>query len=558
MDKGIRLIFTLLFSVVVFLFLVIFYRGHLMMMEFGGLFLFSWDYFIETFSVPGGLTHYLVAFIIQLFHIPALGALMVTLLLLDVSLLLYKMSRARTSISFALSFLPAIVLFSVLCLNVSAQAALLPAVAIVLSLALAVPTRNSKAWVCAITVPFIYYLAGPLSIVYPLVLLPTRKKAALPALVVYIVCALLTYFLYIPNPLYVLFDLNISGDTFVMAMLVQRVLPVAVTVLVAFLPAFNENAHFAIKIAFSAIVLALLTVSCFAHYNGEVERVCRYDSLLQKADWRGILKMASKKSPYLYEEVFCTDLALAMTGRLEDEMFAYPQGGPSSFVTPFSTSISPLYAAELYVYLGMLPTAQRFVFEAQVSGFVGEANARCHKLLARINAGLGFSAVAQKYADELSHTLFYRGWAKKFNPDKREKCLSDALDGNLYYIDGNFGDVVSECLKSADDAELKFRAELARTYMLCWYLLSNDLDGFAANFDYTIYKTIPRVYQEAYVLYWAQHHDDFSRLPSCFSEKITSGLLEFAAARGQHKGQDYLRRHYGKTYWYYAFYSRPQ
>ena len=143
------------------------------------------------------------------------------------------------------------------------------------------------------------------------------------------------------------------------------------------------------------------------------EETMKYDFHARMKLWNRTIEMADRKSPSTPISVTCLNLALAVTDRMGDRMFNYFQNGPQGLLADFVRDYtSPLSTAEAYYHLGMINTAQRFVFEAQEAIPDYHKSARCYARLAETNLINGDYDVARKYLLPLTHTLFYKKWAE--------------------------------------------------------------------------------------------------------------------------------------------------
>ena len=104
---------------------------------------------------------------------------------------------------------------------------------------------------------------------------------------------------------------------------------------------------------------------------------------------------------------------------------------------------------------------------------------------------------------------------------------------------------------------------MAYAYMLAYTLLAKDLERFA---DYITLeypagsdKPLPVPYQEALVLYWVQNHSSLEGIPWNISGDIRKKLDDFTAMYQQFAGghpERVLKKDFGKTYWYYVFFTK--
>ena len=102
---------TVLLGIASYVFFAFKYPYHLHFQEQYQLFESTWKYFAQVVWVPGGLADWAGRFITQFCYYAPAGAALLALLLCAVQLLTWAVSRGRTLIVYALSFLPALPLF---------------------------------------------------------------------------------------------------------------------------------------------------------------------------------------------------------------------------------------------------------------------------------------------------------------------------------------------------------------------------------------------------------------------------------------------------------------
>ena len=100
---------TILFGLAVFLFWKLRYPFALTYQEQFQMFLFDSDYFAERMAEPGGLARYVAEFLVQFYNSPTLGALILTVLMMLVQRLTWRLMRCESH--YFLSFLPAVLLW---------------------------------------------------------------------------------------------------------------------------------------------------------------------------------------------------------------------------------------------------------------------------------------------------------------------------------------------------------------------------------------------------------------------------------------------------------------
>ena len=106
-----------LFCAGIFVFFAFFYNHHLHFAEQIQLFLLTGDYFISKMSIQGGFSGYLGEFLTQFYYLPFTGPLILTLLILAVQQLVWRIIRRvrPDTLFFPLSFIPALWCAMIMC-----------------------------------------------------------------------------------------------------------------------------------------------------------------------------------------------------------------------------------------------------------------------------------------------------------------------------------------------------------------------------------------------------------------------------------------------------------
>ena len=167
--------------------------------------------------------------------------------------------------------------------------------------------------------------------------------------------------------------------------------------------------------AFCIVLLSAFYISNLT--DAQEESVLKYDYLTRTRQWDAIIKKASQNTPTTEWEQVCLNLALAHKGTLCDKYFAYPQKGRASLIPIYEQDyMSPQFAGEAYLSIGLINTAQRFFFEAMEAIPDYQKSGRCYQRLATTNIINGRYEVASRYLKHLSNTHYYKDWANSMSP----------------------------------------------------------------------------------------------------------------------------------------------
>ena len=278
----------------------------------------------------------------------------------------------------------------------------------------------------------------------------------------------------------------------------------------------------------------------------EYEKLIAMDVETYRENWDKVLDIS--KSNLLYNEAcYLHNLATAMKGKLSDKLLSHPQNHANGLflmvndVTPFSNSM----AGEVWYHLGNMTLAdQSAMVSLQFSP--KHTGARYIQRLAMINLISEQYGSAEKYLKMLSKTLLYRKWALSMMPCNQ----SAGTVCNLADMRRNL--VTSDIVSSSNDYRLLLRQLLeanpdnarAREYLLCYDLLTCNLDAFMN--DFTPGEENSNIYQEA-TLIWLniQYNKGAFTDVDFYSYGITDNTIE--RFRKFNRSPERLRN----TYWYY-------
>ena len=111
------------------------------------------------------------------------------------------------------------------------------------------------------------------------------------------------------------------------------------------------------------------------------------------------------------------------------------------------------------------------------------------------------------------------------------------------------------CLTNLSN-EIKTASKQALDYLLCYYLLNENLNSFKNAFD-TYYKgkfeVVPRLYEEALVQVLSKSSDEEVagyQIP----QDVIENYQDYIHCKSGRKAKEELRERYSSTYWYYSDY----
>ena len=463
---------SVLVGIGVFLFWYTAYPHALSYQEQYQLFLWTWDYFVERISLPGGFADWLGEFIVQFYYIEWLGALLLALLFVAMQRLTLRLLthgdspqmlfRTQGAVPMCLSLVPVgIVLWLMGDVNVLLS---LP-VAIVLALGLAC-VRLSKplSWADALILPVAYWLIGPAIWLYVLIRVIQLGWKHLWAAGWLLAVQLMVYAWLLP----------------------QWPLQQAMTGL----------NYYRIPLHYPQ----------WSGYDQEMYELIRQDYLVRNERWDEIVKRAQKyqvKTPFWCN---CVNLALAEKRLLADRMFDFYQSGEDALIMPRTRDLtSMLPSAEAFWRLGMVNSAQRYMFDTQESILNGRKSGRCTKRIAECMIVNGHYQTAAKQLDLLKKSLFYRSWAQE-----AEAMMIDESKISAHPVYGRLRQLryKENFLYNYEEIDKMFgllfmnntENKMALDHFMAQMLLKGNLQGFqqymGAVQQYGGYRQMPLGYQD--------------------------------------------------------------
>ena len=465
---------SMLVGIAVFLFWYVAYPHAMSYQEQYQLFLWTGDYFLERLCLPGGLADWLGEFVVQFYYLEWLGALLLALLFVTLQRLTEQLlpqnqgdrpmilDRITRPVPLILSLLPvALVLWLMGDINVLLS---LP-VAVVLALALAcMRMKKTLSWTDALILPVAYWLIGPAICIYVIIRVIQLGWKHLWTVGWLLAVQLMVYAWLLPQwPLQQ-----------VMAGLNYYRIPLHH-------PQLNG-------------------------YDKDMYELIRMDYLVRHERWDEIVKRAGEyqvRTPFWSD---CVNLALSQKRLLADRMFDFYQSGEDALIMPRTRDLtSMLPSAEAFWRLGMVNSAQRYMFDTQESILNGRKSGRCTKRIAECMIVNGHYKTAYKQLDLLKKSLFYRGWAEEV-----EALMKDETAINAHPVYGKLRQLryKENFLYSYEEIDKMFgllfmnntENKMALDYFLGQLLLKGDIKGFQQYLglaqQYGGYRQMPLGYQD--------------------------------------------------------------
>ena len=410
-------ILTAMLGIAVFSFWMWLYPQALSYQEQNQLFLFTWDYFRERMTLPGGFADWLSEFLVQFCYNRVAGALVFALLAVLLQRATWRAARTddshRTRSLYLLSFIP-----SLLMLVYQGDVEVLASYPVALILALYLcPLFTRAGWHRLWLIPLGWWLVGPVIIV-PIGLSAIRGRKwadllmlAYTALVFYAEYRLLAA----QYPLRdALFGLNYYRLVESLPAL-QWVIPI-VTLLCILLCGLEIRFRDPLVPGLvTVVVLALCTwLGIHFSYDKDTHETLAYDWLIRHERYTDVLKRAEKYQPHNPVSACSVNFCLFTEGQLNSRLTEFYQCGTGGLVLPgIRDNLSDITSAELLWMMGMPNITLQYAFDLQESIQNGRKSGRFMSRIAQCNIVNGWYDRAIKYLDILEHSLFYRKWARE-------------------------------------------------------------------------------------------------------------------------------------------------
>lgn len=583
--KNTSFILTLILGLATFVFFAFFYENHLYYQEELQLFQFTLQYFQEYIQMPAGFSSFLSQFITQFFYLPWIGPLLMAALMVRLQLLTKWVAFRfnKNQLLEPLTFVPSLFFWALLCDENYMLGGL---VALILTLQLVwlltkIVSPKIRVGATFLFIPLTYWLAGGTFILLPAILFiyeitrPAEQRVAvwwigtgyfilmlvsmlitrnylvlLPSMQIFFGYGYYRYLIYFPLGIIILWGLTL------LVMALFSCFPVKPD-------AYKKN-----MIIYLVLVTLVFGSGAFLianFYNRIAEEVMAYDYNIRTKQWDKAIALADKEAPSNSLSVASLNLALCQKGKMGDRMFYYFQNGTEGLIPLFDRyHMLSMMVGEIYYYLGLVNTAQRFAFEGMEAIPDYQKSARCLKRMAETNLINGSYDVARKYLLILQNTLFYKDWATETLSYLGDEARINAHPewGKLRKFRPKEDFLFSE---GQQDMMLGILIQqeptnrMAYEYLMAYYLLNKDLPHFMQHVGRGKaigYSTMPVSYQEAALYVWGLQSTDLSNAPFPVSNLVKQRMQTYAGIYTTREDADtYLVKQFADTYWYYFHYT---
>ena len=256
----------------------------------------------------------------------------------------------------------------------------------------------------------------------------------------------------------------------------------------------------------SRMLFVVILFAALFTYKNPLKAVFAVDYYAYEGNWPMVLS-AARNCPDGDVAAHAANRALYHTGRLGYDMFRYPQGPDSLFLTAGRLILMHWLRFDTYIELGYINLAEHELIKSLDSN--GE-RPMFLKRLALVNMVKGENGMARVFLGALSRTLFDAGWAKNYL-EKMEQDPNLSTDKEIQYLRSMMPkkDRCGELSRTNVDMYLDLldsnkHNQMAFEYLMAYYMLTKQPDEFAktiGRLDDFDYKEIPRLYEEAVLLY---------------------------------------------------------
>ena len=556
-------------------------------------------YFDERMMVPGGLMTYIACFLTQFFYYPMLGSLIYVALLIATQLLTQKVFAIPNRWAL-LALIPSAL---ILCCSmevgywifqIKTQGYFYSMLVGFLFTLLAIRLYQvTKGWGRYVTVALIAAAGYPLFGFYALLALLTiiafelaskerNIGLVLLCLAAGIATPILYYNVYEQTRFARMFVAGMPAFQFIKRDLgtwVPYILLYLFPLVIPFIRFQCAKGHIQTKTRFittQAIGIAVMVfvVQLFWFRDPNFRAEIKMNHAMERLEWRKVLDIAkSQEQTPTRLMVLNRNLALLKLGKAGDEMFHYLDGGEAP-ASPFEIRLMQVGGKMLYYHYARMNFCYRWCLEDAVEyGWKVDYI----KYMVKTSIISGEYPLAMKYINTLKKTLFYKGWAEKYekmiqSPELISKDrefasilplyqFENQLDGDNtlveIYLLNYFAHTYNELnTPMFDEASLMCALTLKDipTFWNCFFRYANS------------HKTsrMPTHYQEAALLYGnLEKNVDISKMP--FDKSVKMRFQDFMRFSQKHAVKNVERDpeakklfydRFGDTFWYFYFFIR--
>jgi len=544
------------------------------------LFIFSLDYLTENIIQPGSLLVYIGRFLTTFYYYPVTGAIIISF---TICMIIYMISRIISFLSGKKSILVPIIFGTFFfVLHSSYQYLLHNSLGVLFQLVFFfIAIRYLKDFIPVIIFPFWYFFTGGFAWIFVLMYiiyltLKSLKKSwpeifslfALSFLVIFLLKEFLLF-----QSVKTLMTYPISNkDTgplfrfFIPVAGLIILLPLISKIKIRFPTAVRQKGSHKMIIV-SLVSVMIVTASTVLLFDKVYKEYFHAEKLFYGEKFDELTQYIKKHPTNNRLTIFLNNVALSETGRLNDQLFHFPQSpdGQSLFLKWEMYSEVLRRGGYFYYTTGMINEAHRWAYENMVmKGLTPEGL----KMLIKTEIINGNDKVAQKYISILKKTLFYKNEAKEYEklvpdngillPDPELEIKRNEKIGHDFFSITDNPYVNLERVLLYDSLNRK-----AFEYKLAYLMLIEDYKGITAGFarmESLGFKRMPVHLQEAAMVCRISDSASLMDLGNLkIDPRIEVNFNQFLQTfqyygNSLKTAQPFLKQKFGNTFWYYAFY----
>jgi hypothetical protein len=544
------------------------------------LFVLSHDYLIENLSGPGSFLIFLGNFFTTFYYYPVIGAVIISLVICLIMYMIFSIIRFLTGQDYMM--VPILFGTAFFIFHSNYNFLLYNTLGVLLQLVFFYLTiKYSKGFIPVILFPLWYFLTGAFAWIFALmyalhlVLKSIRKEwpkiITLTGLSLSVVYVLKEYFLFhtFKNLMIFPFSNEDTGSLLIFFL--------AVIALIVLIPLSGK-----VKVPFDSrlklknpvktfvttfVSLLLVSVSAVLCFNKDNKEYFEAEKLFHQERFAEIPEFIASHPTTNRLTIFLNNIALCETGQLNDQLFHTPQSpdGQSLFLKWEMKGEVLRRGGYFYYSTGMINEAQRWAFENMVMKGATPDDLR---MLIKTEIINGNYKVASKYIEVLKKTLFYRNEAREFENllfnDKAVEADPELGAGRKAKIENDFFSITSDPYANIETCLM--RDSLNRNvfeYKMAHLLLAVNYEGIKsglARFESLGFRRIPVHVQEAALVYRLSNNGQMPDMGKLtidpkVEERFNQFLQTFKSYGNDLKiAQPFLKKKFGNTFWYYAFY----
>jgi hypothetical protein len=315
----------------------------------------------------------------------------------------------------------------------------------------------------------------------------------------------------------------------------------------------------------SLVLLGIAFGAVFLSYDIEKKTLFLVDYYAYNKKWPQVLHAAHRHLDS-YSIIHAVNRALYHTGKLNLEMFSYPQHSDTLFLTIKGSELAYWKKFDLYINLGLMNMAQNELTECFE---VFSERPMILKRLALVNMVKGDIESARIYLGVLGKTLFDADWANYYlerlhadpnlETDQEIQHLRSMMLKKDYGLSSfDIEEILSQLLEENRQNRMAFE------YMMAWYLLRGQLEKFVQNLDRLDdfgYNQIPQLYEEAMLVYVNRTGKALDLRGRLFTQETKDRFRNFSQTyegryrRNKEAAVKELAKDYGDSYLFYCIYG---